>query len=104
MVKLIIFFIQKLIGKCIVGIYAFVNAFNTFQGFFCFTAFDSYQQLGPLARLVEDMATILPIISGPDFRDAAVVPAPLGDPSKVDLKSLRIAFYVDNKVIAPTTE
>lgn len=67
-------------------------------------AFDSYQQLGPLARWVEDMTTILPIISGPDFRDAAAVPAPLGDPAKVNLKSLRVAFYVDNKVIAPTAE
>jgi amidase len=33
-------------------------------------AFDLYQQLGPLARWVEDMVTILPILSGPDFRDA----------------------------------
>lgn len=67
-------------------------------------AFDSYQQLGPLARWVEDMVTILPIISGPDFRDAAAVPAPLGDPALVDLKGLRVAYYVDNKVVTPTPE
>lgn len=67
-------------------------------------AFDSYQQLGPLARWVEDIVMILPIISGPDFRDAAAVPAPLGDPSKVDLKGLRVAFYVDNQVMTPTPE
>ena len=67
-------------------------------------AFDLYQQLGPLARWVEDMVTILPVISGPDFRDAAAVPAPLGDPGKVDLRSLRVAYYVDNKVVTPTPE
>jgi amidase len=66
--------------------------------------FDSYQQLGPLARWVEDLATVLPIISGPDFRDAAAVPAPLGDPATVDLKSLRVAYYVDNQVMTPTPE
>jgi amidase len=67
-------------------------------------AFDSYQQLGPLARWTVDLITVLPIISGPDFRDAAAVPAPLGDPDRVDLKSLRVAFYVNNQVIAPTPE
>lgn len=67
-------------------------------------AFDAYQQLGPLARWVEDIITVLPIISGPDFRDAAIVPAPLGDPAQVNLKALRVAFYVDNKVMRPTME
>ncbi|MBX3747639.1 MAG: amidase [Verrucomicrobiae bacterium] len=67
-------------------------------------AFDSYQQLGPMARWMVDMITLLPIVSGPDFRDAAAVPAPLGDPAKVDLKSLRVAFYTDNGVVTPTPE
>jgi amidase len=67
-------------------------------------AFDSYQQLGPLARWVEDMVTILPLISGPDFRDAAAVPAPLGNPANVDLAKLRVAFYVDNQVVTPGAE
>lgn len=67
-------------------------------------AFDLYQQLGPLARWVEDMVTILPILSGPDFRDANAVPAPLGDPTKVDLAKLRVAYYVDNQVVTPTPE
>ncbi len=67
-------------------------------------AFDLYQQLGPLARWVEDIVTLLPVISGPDFRDAAAVPAPLGDPGKVDLRSLRVAYYVDNQVVTPTPE
>jgi len=65
--------------------------------------FDSWQQLGPLARRVEDLIFIMPIISGPDFRDAAILPMPWKDPAQVEVKSLRVAFYVDNTV-AETTE
>lgn len=66
-------------------------------------AFDAYQQLGPLTRYVEDLATIVPIISGPDFRDAAVIPATLGDPFAVSMKSLRVAYYDSNKLSPPTS-
>jgi amidase len=65
---------------------------------------DALWQIGPLARQVEDLSLILEIISGPDFRDAAIVPMPLGDPRKVDLKSLRVAFFSDNGIVSPTPE
>jgi amidase len=55
-------------------------------------AFDSFQETGPLARRVEDLYLILSIIGGPDAWDARMAPVPLGDPAKVDLKSLRIAY------------
>ncbi len=58
--------------------------------------FDLWQQLGPMTRRVEDLALITPIISGPDFRDAACAPVPWADPQKVDLKPLRLAYCVDN--------
>ncbi len=58
-------------------------------------ATDSYTQNGPMARFVEDLALVLPIISGPDWRDPAIVDMPLGDPDDVDLGSLRVAFYTD---------
>src|SRR6185436_16050237 len=57
--------------------------------------YDSFQETGPLARRVEDLALILPIISGPDSWDAMMAPVPLGDPAKVNLKELRVAFYTD---------
>ena len=41
---------------------------------------DSLTQVGPIARYVEDLALVLPIISGPDWRDPAIVPMPLEDP------------------------
>jgi amidase len=58
--------------------------------------FDLWQQLGPMARRVEDLILITPIISGPDFRDASCAPVPWADPAKVDLKKLRVAFCADN--------
>ena len=67
-------------------------------------AFDTFQETGPLARRVEDMALLLPIIAGPDDADAAMCPVPMGDPAKVDLKNLRIAFYTTNGQVDPTPE
>jgi amidase len=59
--------------------------------------FDLWQQLGPMCRRVEDLALITPLISGPDFRDAACAPVPWADPAAVELKKLKVAFCVDNK-------
>jgi len=55
--------------------------------------YDSYQQIGPLARRAEDLNLILRVIAGPDFRDAAIVPAPLMDPGRVEVAKLRVAYY-----------
>jgi amidase len=67
-------------------------------------ALDSLTQIGPLARFVEDIKLILPIIAGPDWRDPAIVPMPLGDPAAVKLKGLRVAYYTDNGAVSPTPE
>ncbi len=61
-------------------------------------------QNGPIARFVEDLILALPIIVGVDWNDHTVVPMPLGDPKKVDLKSLRVAFHTDNGIMSPTPE
>jgi amidase len=66
--------------------------------------FDSFQQVGPLARRVEDLITILPIISGPDDIDAAIVPMTLGDPASASRRDLRIAFYASNGIEEPTAD
>jgi len=58
--------------------------------------FDSFQETGPLARRVEDLALLLPILAGPDNWDATMAPVPLGDPQKVEVRKLRVAFYTDN--------
>jgi amidase len=66
--------------------------------------FDNFQETGPLARRVADLALVLPIIAGPDGWDAAMAPVPLGDPRKVDLKSLRVAWYGNNGQVDATDE
>lgn len=67
-------------------------------------ALDSLTQIGPMARFVEDLVLALPIISGPDWRDPAIVPMPLKDPSEVDIGGLRVAMHTDNGVMTPTEE
>ncbi len=60
--------------------------------------------IGPMARTVEDLALVLPIIQGVDWRDASVVPMPLGDWRAVDVSGLRVAFYTDAAEGAPPDE
>jgi amidase len=66
-----------------------------------FGATEAFTQVGPLARRVEDLTLILPIIAGPDGLDPAVVPMPLRDPASVDLKALRVAYYTDIGLAPP---
>lgn len=65
---------------------------------------DAYTQIGPMSRYVEDLILTLPIISGPDWRDPAIAPAPLGNPADISVGSLRIATYTDNGIRTPTAE
>jgi amidase len=69
--------------------------------------FDAFQVVGPLARWVEDLELITDLIRGPDFIDAAIAPAPWLDPKAVDLKKIRVAYYLNNgseKPLTPETE
>jgi len=65
---------------------------------------DSYQQIGPLARYVDDLALLLPIIAGPDWIDPSIISMPLGSPKDVDLAELRVSFHTDNGIKTPTTQ
>jgi amidase len=67
-------------------------------------ALDMLTQIGPMARFVEDLVLTLPLITGVDWRDPALTPMPLGDPTEVELEHLRAAFYTDNGVVSPTPE
>lgn len=67
-------------------------------------AVDSLTQNGPMARFVEDLSLILPIISGPDWKDPYIVPMPLGDPADVEIAGLRVCVYTDNGIQTPTAE
>lgn len=65
---------------------------------------DALTTLGPMARRVEDLILCLPIISGVDWKDPAIVPMPLNDPNNVDSNRLHVAFFTDNGISTPTTE
>src|SRR5262249_4964945 len=64
----------------------------------------SLQQLGPLARRVDDLALILPILAGPDGEAPRVAPVELRDPDAVDITTLRVIAFTDNGIRTPTSE
>ncbi len=61
-------------------------------------------QIGPMARYVEDLCTVMPLLTGGDGRDATVVDMPLHDAARVELGRLRVAFYTDNGFAAADEE
>jgi amidase len=66
--------------------------------------FESFTQLGPMARRVEDLELLLPIIAGPDGEDPHVPPVPLRDPSDGAIEQLRVVTFSDNGIRTPTPE
>jgi amidase len=64
--------------------------------------FQSFTQLGPLTRRVEDLELILPIIAGPDGIDPYVPPVPLRATRGMDVAGLRVALFTDNGIRTPT--
>jgi amidase len=49
--------------------------------------------VGPMARSAQDLALALSVIGGLDPEDPDVVPVVPADPAKVEIKSLRIAYF-----------
>lgn len=58
--------------------------------------YDAFLEIGPLARRVEDLTLLLGILAGPDRFDPLMAPVPLGNPTEVTLRNLRIAFYTSS--------
>jgi amidase len=56
-------------------------------------------QIGPMARHVEDLCAMMPILLGRDHRDRTVIPMPWSDPARVSLRGLRVAFFTDNGIV-----
>ena len=61
-------------------------------------------QIGPMARRVEDLCLLMPILAGGDGIDHTVVDMPWHDPRRVSLRGLRVAFYTDNGFAPATAE
>ncbi len=54
---------------------------------------DPRTQIGALARRVDDLSLLLPLIAGPDEHDAGVVPMPWRDPAALSLADLTVAYF-----------
>ncbi len=61
-------------------------------------------QIGPMARRVEDLSSMLSLLAAPDGNDHRVVGMPLGNPAEVPMKDLRIAFFSDNGIVPADDE
>jgi amidase len=59
---------------------------------------DLLTTIGPIARYVEDLELILPLISGPDEQDPMIVPMPQTTSARTSLKGLRGTFHTDNGI------
>ncbi|MHB0958188.1 MAG: amidase family protein [Pirellulaceae bacterium] len=57
-----------------------------------------------MARYVEDLALLLPVLCGPDRRNPFTFDMSLEDYRKADLKSLRIGWWTGDGRIEPTLE
>jgi amidase len=66
--------------------------------------FQFFTQVGPMARYVEDLALVLPILVGSDWHDPFVVSASIKASGPLDLKHLRIAAYTDNGIYPPSKD
>lgn len=55
-------------------------------------------QMGPLARRVEDLALAMSVLAAPgqELEDPAVPPVPWRDPAAVSVKGLRVGMYIDD--------
>jgi len=58
-------------------------------------------QIGPMARRVEDLIAMMPLLLGPDGEDHTVIPMLYSD---VPVGNLRIAYFTDNGFAEPDAE
>lgn len=66
--------------------------------------FTKFAVLGPLARFVDDLYLELEIIAGVDGKDPFAVPVPLKNPKDVDLKHLKVAYFLHSGYAEPPSE
>jgi amidase len=57
-----------------------------------------------MARRVEDLCSLMPLLAYPDGADHTVIGMPYGDPAAVRLEDLRVAFFTDNGIVPADPE
>ena len=61
-------------------------------------------QIGPMARHVEDLSTMMALLVGGDGQDYTVADVPFRNPAEVKLADLRVAFYTETRIAATHSE
>lgn len=61
-------------------------------------------QVGPMGRSVADVITLMQVVSPEACAklDPRVPPIPIGDPAAVDVKRLKIGYFVDDGIVTPS--
>ena len=62
---------------------------------------DPRSQVGPIARYVNDLALVMPLLCGPDGVDSNVIPMPPRR-RRPKLRGLKVAYYTDDGISTPT--
>src|SRR5258706_5596522 len=62
---------------------------------------DPRSQVGPMARFVNDLALVMPILCGPDGVDSNVIPMPPRR-RRPKLHGLKVAWYADDGMVSPS--
>jgi amidase len=62
---------------------------------------ESLWQIGPMARHVEDLQALMPILLGPDGADRTIIPMPY---EGVPIDNLRIAYFTNNGFAEPDAD
>lgn len=65
---------------------------------------DFMSHIGPMARKVEDLKLLLPIIWGPDALDTLIASVPCPAPGNIKIAGLRCAIMTDNGIVTPSEE
>ena len=60
--------------------------------------------VGPIARRVADLELALRVMAGPDGQDPHIVPMPLGESRRVDLRGLRAAVFADTPLAKSSSD
>lgn len=64
----------------------------------CMGLFSQFISFGPMARSVDDLSLVAPIMAGPDQLDSHVPPVPWHDMHDVALDQLKLAYYTDDGI------
>lgn len=70
----------------------------------CMGLFSQFISFGPMARCIDDLMLVAPLLAGPDGRDPHVPPVPWQTGEPRALSSLRIAWYSDDGIAAASED